>query len=128
MLQGVWSQFTALEGMQRICMAAILLLLALSWKLRRQVRLEPAERRRERRVREELEAYAGLDPSLAQGLNAGMNPLDARSALAKRVCQTVAEKSVFSRVAMLTRDPEGRFACVGRRLLRCARRGRSWTA
>ena len=88
-------------------------LAALAWHLRRQTRLQAAERWRERRIREELEAYAVLDPSIAQGLYAGMDSMQAARALAKRVCQTIAEKSSFTRVAMLLRNPEGRFTCVG---------------
>ncbi len=113
MLHGLWAAIMAPAGMQWICTFAILLLLALSWKLRRQARLQKAERGRERRVLEELEAYAALDANLTQSLNAGMDLMDARRALAKRVCRTVSEKSVFSRVTVLMRDAEGRFACVG---------------
>lgn len=107
---------TAIFGpqvMEGTCILAILLLLALSWKLRRQARLQEAERRCERRIREELEAYAQLDASLTQSLNSGLNVMDSKRALARRVCKTVAEKSVFTRVTMLLRDAEGRFACMG---------------
>ena len=88
-------------------------LAGVAWHMRRQTRQQAAERWRERRIREELEAYAVLDPSIAQGLHAGMDSMQAARALAKRVCQTIAEKSSFTRVAMLLRNPEGRFACVG---------------
>ena len=88
-------------------------LAGLAWHMRRQTRQQAAERWRERRIREELEAYAVLDPSIAQGLRAGMDANQAARALAERVCQTIAEKSSFTRVAMLLRNPEGRFACVG---------------
>jgi nitrogen-specific signal transduction histidine kinase len=83
------------------------------WRMARQTRMLGLERGRERRMRQELEAYARLDPSLAQGLNAGMDRLEAGRELARRVCRTVAEKSVFPRVTMLLRNAEGRFACVG---------------
>src|SRR5579863_1487039 len=82
---------------------------ALSLQMRRQARLQAAERWRERRIREELEAYAGLDPSIAQGLHAGMDAMEAARALAKRVCRAIADKSAFTRVALLLRNPEGRF-------------------
>jgi len=85
----------------------------LAGHMRRQQRMQAAERWRERRIREELEAYAGLDPSVAQSLYSGIAAMDAERALAKRVCRTIAEKSSFTRVAMLLRNPEGRFACVG---------------
>jgi signal transduction histidine kinase len=81
--------------------------------LRRQLRLQTAERRRERRMREELETYARLDPSVTQSLTMGMDSTRAAKALAKRVCRAIADKSVFSRVAMLLRDAEGRLVCVG---------------
>ncbi len=94
----------------------LLVLLGLAvfaWHARRQARLQAAEREREHRLREELEAYVSLDPSLAAGLSAGMDAMGAARALAMRVCQTVARRSVFPRVTMLLRDPDGRFSCVG---------------
>ena len=112
MLHSVSEAIFGPRGMEWICTAAILLLLALSWRLRLQARLSAVERGRERRVREELEAYAQLDASLTQSLNSGLNLMDSRRALARRVCKTVAEKSVFTRVTMLMRDAEGRFSCV----------------
>jgi signal transduction histidine kinase len=92
---------------------AVTALAANSWRLRRQMRMQAAERWRERRIREELEAYARLDPSLTRALGGGMDPLDAARLLARRVCRTVAEHSAFTRVAMLLRDHEGRLVCVG---------------
>ncbi len=105
----LWSSTT----MHWVWVATVATLALLAGHMRRQTRLQAAERWRERRIREELEAYAGLDPSVAQGLHAGMDGLEAARALAKRVCRTIAGKSSFSRVAMLLRNPEGRFACVG---------------
>ena len=101
------------QGTESLGILAILVLLAFAWRLRRQARLQAVERGRERRIREELEAYAQLDASMTQSLNAGMNFMDARRALARRVCRVVSEKSVFCCVTMLMRDAEGRFACVG---------------
>lgn len=109
----MWVAILGPAGMEGICLAAMVVLLVLALKLRRQTRVQTEERWRERRIREELEAYAGLDASLTQSLNEGLNQMDAKCALAKRVCRTVAEKSVFSRVSVLLRDAEGRFACVG---------------
>jgi len=99
-MHGVWA-----------CSFVALALLAIH--MRRQTRAQAAERWRERRIREELEAYAGLDPSVAQALHSGMDAMEAARALANRVCRTIAEKSSFTRVAMLLRNPEGRFVCVG---------------
>jgi Signal transduction histidine kinase regulating C4-dicarboxylate transport system len=62
-------------------------------------RLHAKERRRERRLREEFEAYVGLDATLRGE--------DLRG-LAKRVCRLVSRKSSFQRVALLSLDTEGR--------------------
>lgn len=99
--------------MHWVWVGAVTTLAALAIHTRQQMGMQAAERWRERRIREELEAYAGLDPSLAQGLYAGLDAMEAARALAKRVCRTVAEMSSFTRVAMLLRNPEGRFVCVG---------------
>lgn len=56
-------------------------------------RLHAKERRRERRIREEFEAYAGLDATLHG---------EDLQGLAKRVCRLVSKKSAFQRVAMMT--------------------------
>lgn len=100
-------------GIDWVLAGMISVLGGLAWHMRRQTRLQAAERWRERRIRKELEAYAELDPSIAQGLHSGMDAMEAARALAKRVCRTIAEKSSFMRVAMLLRNPEGRFVCVG---------------
>jgi signal transduction histidine kinase len=99
--------------MHCVSAGAIATLAALVWRMRRQTRLQAAERWRERRVREELEAYARLDPSLTQRQSGGTDALEAARLLARCVCRTIAEKSVFTRVTMLLRNAEGRFACVG---------------
>lgn len=62
-------------------------------------RLHALEQRRDRRIREEFEAYARLD--------AGLHGGDVHQ-LAKRVCRLVAGKSAFQRVAMMARDATGR--------------------
>ena len=100
-------------GMQWIWAVVVVTLAALAWRMRGQAKMQAGERWRERRIREELEAYAGLDPAVTQGVGSGMDVMEARRALARRVCRTIAEKSAFTRVIMLLRNPEGRFMCVG---------------
>ncbi len=84
-----------------------------AWTMQRRAKLQAAERGRERRMREELEAYARLDTTLAQGVHGRIDQVKAAKALAGRVCRTVAEKSAFRRVLMLLRNAEGRLRCVG---------------
>jgi signal transduction histidine kinase len=84
-----------------------------AWGMRRQARRQSAERARERRMREELEAYARLDATLAHGRHGHVDQVQATKALAMRVCRTVAEKSAFRRVMMLMRNAEGCLRCVG---------------
>jgi signal transduction histidine kinase len=76
-----------------------------SWALWYRTRSQRLERRRERLLREELEAYARLDATLQPGG-------DPR-ALAKRICRMVSEKSAFRRSALLLRDAEGRLYVAG---------------
>lgn len=94
-------------------LVALLAIGLYAWSMRRQARLQTAERGRERRLREELEAYARLDATLAQGAQGRVDQVVAAKALAMRVCRTVAEKSAFRRVMVLLRDAEGRLRCVG---------------
>lgn len=61
------------------------------------------ERCREIRVREEVEAYAYLD--------ARLSPRQDLATLSRRVCLLITERSLFQRVAMMARNPEGRL-CV----------------
>jgi signal transduction histidine kinase len=99
-----------------ICLVAIAVLAGVAWGMKQRARRQAAEAARERRMREELQAYTELDVSLvagAGGMSARGNASEAERALAKRVCRAIGEKSVFSRVTMLLRNPEGRFACVG---------------
>ncbi|HWW22650.1 MAG TPA: HAMP domain-containing sensor histidine kinase [Edaphobacter sp.] len=72
-------------------------------RLREQVRAE--ERRRDRRIREEIEAYAHLDARLPSDGNVRL--------LSRTVCDVVVEKSPFRRAAMLARDAEGRLYVAG---------------
>ena len=71
------------------------------------------EQVRERRMREELQAYLTLDLSLHEEATGGAEPSDAVRLLARRVCRTIAGKSVFSRVTLLLRSPEDRLELAG---------------
>ena len=106
---GFWAHVTV----HWICVIGLLGLSVSCVSLGRQNRLQAAARWRETRMRLELEAYARLDASTAQEISGGMDPRDAQRALARRVCRAVADKSLFTRVTMLLRDPEGRFKCMG---------------
>lgn len=100
-----WS--SGLLGLTAEHWVCLMALGGMSAALGRMVRLsreQAEERQRERRLREEMEAYARLDIRM---------PLDQHGEsdlreLGKRVCRTVAEKSVFRKVALLTRDADGR--------------------
>ncbi len=106
----LWAKsFEAIWANHWLCLVTLAGLAAATWHARRQARLQASERAHERRVREELEAYVGLDLSL----DLGMDAVAARRALAMRVCRAVAQKSVFTRVTMLLRNSEGRLTCVG---------------
>jgi signal transduction histidine kinase len=88
-----------------VCLVTVACLAVVVWLLRQQVRVHVAERRRDRRVREEIEAYARLDARL---------PADGdMHALSRMVCRIVAEKSQFYRAAMLVRDADGRLYVAG---------------
>jgi signal transduction histidine kinase len=80
--------------------AVVLALGAATWALWQRLRATVAERNRERRGREEMEAYIRLDARMGRDG-------DVR-ALGRTVCAVVAARSVFGRVAMLVRDAEGR--------------------
>jgi signal transduction histidine kinase len=73
----------------------------LVWRLR----VLGADQRRAGRARAELEAYARLDARVPEGG-------DARE-FAKEMCKVVAGVSAFGRVALMTRDEEGRLEVVG---------------
>jgi len=80
--------------------ALVLVLGAETWALWQRLRASMAERNRERRGREEMEAYIRLDARVGRDG-------DVR-ALGRKVCSVVAARSAFGRVAMLVRDAEGR--------------------
>jgi signal transduction histidine kinase len=108
------AQVTALDWVSGGgCVGAVLGSGMYAWAMRRRARLLAAASRRERRMREELEAYARLDATLAQGAQGRVDQVRATKALAMRVCRTVADKSVFRRVIMLLRNAEGHLRCVG---------------
>jgi len=70
------------------------------WLLRFRLHLHAGQRARERRMEEELAAYAGLDARI---------PVDGEVLeLARRVSRLMAGKSAFRRAAMLVRDAEER--------------------
>jgi signal transduction histidine kinase len=73
---------------------------------------EATERRRERRMREEMEAYGKLNPALKLSGVGTDEITEAPRRLAWQVCRLVAQKSVFHRVGMLLRDAEGKLFCA----------------
>ena len=100
-MSAVWK----MAALHWFCLIAIACLAVTVWLLRQQVWIHVMERRRDRMVREEIEAYARLDTRL---------PADGDvHALSRIVCRIVAEKSRFYRVAMLVRDADGRFFVAG---------------
>ncbi len=111
-----WDMNAAWEstGWHAACAVVVSGLSATLWRVRRQYKLELTERWRERRMREELEAYARIDPGVTTSVASGVTHADALRALSMRVCRIVAEKSAFSKVGILLRDVEGRLYCAGR--------------
>lgn len=107
---GVWTRISVAQG---LCAATILGLGSTTMHSRRQCRLKAAEHARERRLREELEAYARVDTSMAMTQTGGMDRVESGKALAKRISRVIAEKSAFSRVGIMLRDAEGRLYCAG---------------
>jgi signal transduction histidine kinase len=99
--------FSLVPGVAGLALAGY----GLRW--RREAVREAAEKRREQKMREELEAYAHLDASVVQGMSVRVDRVAATRALAMRVCRTVAEKSTFGRVTLMLRNAEGSLRCVG---------------
>lgn len=97
--------FATLHG---LCLLAILALFAVAVRLNLRSRRQSMERYRERRMREELEAYSSLDPAFTLGRTTRANNVETTRQLARRVCRTISEKSVFSSIAMLLRDADGK--------------------
>ena len=69
------------------------------------VRRTQAAHREERRLREEMDAYAELEP--------GEGKRGSERELARRVCAAVTKYSAFRQVAMLMRDAENRLRVLG---------------
>jgi signal transduction histidine kinase len=90
------------------CTAAVLGLVGVVSLLRHQERIHVAERRRDKRIREEFEAYARFDARL----HGDDEDEDVRE-LAKRVCRLVAKKSTFQRIAIMAKDAEGPLYVAG---------------
>lgn len=109
----VWAAVGGIAVRHPVCVMMIAGLGMVVLRIRREAAAQAIEAWRERRLREELETYARVDPSLTQGLGAGLNSTEAARGLAKRVCRAIAEKSAFTRVTMLLRDAEGRFVPLG---------------
>ena len=103
-----------LWGEPGLCLMAMVVMGAVTTRSRRAARRSRFEAGREQRIRKELELYAELDVSLGAELHAGRPAVDAAKSLGRRVCRAVTERSIFSRVAVMLRDADGRFACVGR--------------
>lgn len=76
-----------------------------AWITRRKARMQDARQRQKVRAYEELEAYTQLDACVSSS--------EETHDLARRVSRTIAEKSAFSRAAMLVRDAAGRMQVTG---------------
>ena len=88
-----------------VCGASVGLLSAVAWRSCKRERGLLVEVAHERRMREELEAYARLDGAIGPTLTTRN--------LAKLVCRAVADKSVFRRAAMMVCDAEGKLYVAG---------------
>ncbi len=102
-----------MSGMEWVGLMVLAALAASVMRMRRQSQMEVAERWRERRMREELEAYARVEPGVAQAGGDGQAGAASAKAMAMRVCRMVADKSAFAKVGMMLRDVEGRLYCAG---------------
>lgn len=98
----MWFWLSAVWALHWGCIIGILGLLGALLLMSHEQQLHAKERKRDRRLRDEFEAYARLDARLHDN--------DLR-ALGRRVCKLVSKKSAFHRVAMLTQDADGRL-CV----------------
>jgi signal transduction histidine kinase len=104
MLVGL-SEAWRLAGEHWGCVPVTLGLGGAVWLQRLRERAQAEERRRDRRIREEIEAYSRLDARL---------PADGdMSALSRAVCEVVVEKSPFRRAAVLARDAGGQLFVSG---------------
>ncbi|MEO6983704.1 MAG: HAMP domain-containing sensor histidine kinase [Edaphobacter sp.] len=101
---GLWEGFEV-AARHWVWLGLAVCLAGTMWLLWRETRLQQGERRRNMRVREELEAYVQLDARMSG--DGGMVEL------ARRVCRLVREKSTFHRVAMMTRSAKGLLVVTG---------------
>jgi signal transduction histidine kinase len=99
------SEVWRLVGGHWVCVPVTVGLGGAEWLRRLRERVQAEERRRDRRIREEIEAYSRLDVRLA--------PDGDMSLLSKAVCELVVDKSPFRRAAVLGRDAEGRLYVAG---------------
>jgi signal transduction histidine kinase len=104
MLVGL-SEAWRLAGQHWVCAPVTVGLGGTVWVQRLRERAQAEERRRDRRIREEIEAYARLD--------ARVPPDGDMSGLSRTVCELVVEKSSFYRAAVLARDAERRLYVSG---------------
>jgi signal transduction histidine kinase len=80
---------------------ALIFLLTILWRQRRG---QVSDRIREQRIREELEAYACLDPRFE---------LEDLAHFGRNVCEIIAKMSLFDRIAFVVREADGRLIAVG---------------
>jgi len=99
----VW--LSAMWALHWGCAVGVLGLAAAVLLMSYQQRIYAGERRRDKRIRDEFEAYALLDARLREDGDI--------TALAKRVCRLVAKKSAFQRIAILVPDAEGKLRVAG---------------
>src|SRR5665213_1898820 len=96
------------RGQESITVALILLNIVawplVLWAMKR-LRREQAARLEEQNLRDELDAYARLDPAAGRR--------ETPREMARRVCATVVKFSAFRQIAMLMRDTENRLRVVG---------------
>ena len=87
------------------CGVSVAVLSGIAWRSCRREKALVVEVTHERRMREELEAYARLDGATGHSGDP--------KRMAKLVCRTVADRSVFRRIAMLVCDAEGKLYVAG---------------
>ena len=95
------------------CVVVLVALAAFSLVMWRYAKVQVEERLRERRLREELDAYTHLDLNGTVQGDPETDRASAAKALSLRVCRSIADKSAFKRALMLMRDADGRLYCAG---------------
>lgn len=104
-MRSMWMFVLHQVGGHGVCSAGVLLALLWIGLLRREVRTQRALRLRSERWCEEMQAYVSLE------IRAGAS--DRTQEQAKQVCRAVAERSAFTRVALMERNSEGRISVSG---------------